>query len=439
MRISSFKKNVPIRLICLILGLIPSVTLAMPPCPDLNSKVSLENYRDALISSHLPTDNVVSINSCIKDSPIPQCLKRLKDWNLSRIPPEEPKNLKELLAFPAEILDSDGGIRADADAIAKAKGWPAVKYKMVDPGAGFGRSEYCMIEVPGKSFNPPLSYDRFINISLKSIDRDPDPNTNAPIDVAAGAGHSIVTVEHSKTSSKIFMGTHMQGSKTAAGDPFFCVACHPSGLRQISPLGYNTPSQGKFMSPENWKIVQKINADMDITQDDGPIDVAPSPPYEGASWGQSHPKKARTEQMIVECAKKSTSKNFRYGVQSAEFSSNPPIRWKKVAEAMDCESCHDGSMRGRLGEYANRTMINFKILGDKSMPHGMHEVSKGVEKDELNVNERIALAGCLEAEFTELQHSDGIYSWLSGVSCEPVTNEKAFNKILNHLVPAACP
>ena len=111
------------------------------------------------------------------------------------------------------------------------------------------------------------------------------------------------------------------------------------------------------------------------------------------------------------------------------FTSSPPVDWQKVSDAMDCQMCHNNERQGVLNSITSLDQIDFKILVDQSMPFGMHKnpLDQGENPsapvvDQLNPNERIALANCLKAEW-ELERTK-TKDYLKSVSCDPASAKK---------------
>jgi hypothetical protein len=244
-----------------------------------------------------------------------------------------------------------------------------------------------------------------------------------------------------------------------------CYECHPNGIREISPLGYglreSDVKDGKAMPPEQWKAVQEMNASMEHNtgfkmQDwgtytrNGRTEKLIDPEGEGPVVG---PVKPLTRKIIT---RPDGTKVIEYPTRTREFimgengeagcatgqtewdltdifgrppgktniyrlTDSPAINWRKVRDAMSCASCHNNRIRGSLNAGTRFSEIAFKILVDRSMPLGRHHnpLQQGDDAkdvvDELNDNERIALASCLYAEFQ--QEKNKIPDWLTEISC----------------------
>ena len=87
-----------------------------------------------------------------------------------------------------------------------------------------------------------------------------------------------------------------------------------------------------------------------------------------------------------------------------KLSASPLKDWKKVRNAMNCETCHNNRQRYSINISTDPATIDYKILTDQSMPLGMHQ--DPLERsdpslppfDTLSLDERISLANCLRAE-----------------------------------------
>ncbi len=256
----------------------------------------------------------------------------------------------------------------------------------------------------------------------------------------------------------------------ASGALGSCYGCHPNGLRAISPLGFHVNSdenqRGQVLPDNDWKAVQEMNNSMNSNMG-----------YRPPSWGQildgnGVPREllnpeglgpvigpvkpltrtnsaggmgatvfpTRTKEFIVGadglsgCANAVTEISVRDIFDRSAGKDNvykltrsPPIDWQKVSNAMKCATCHNNEIRGALNAKNSFSMIQFKILVDQSMPVGSHRnpldqqsTTRSVQ-DELNSNERIALANCLKTEFAqEQQHAD---DWLRQISCSNIAQQ----------------
>lgn len=496
-------------------------------CPKPDNDVELTNWRERLFTQFLahespnPRQFQSSVSECFPKK-IPACLVRAESYfgergqgtlfsrDVQLLDPEAKDDIRKQM--PKELLTSDSKdlnyvFRADVEKVAKDLGWPAVKYKSRHSG-GFDRqtSSLLMIEVPGASLNPPVTYDRFINIALPKDDHDdatePSPQKSMPdpkvLEADARGTYptttTMVTVDRSKTGpNKILFQRYYRNKQfysPATGEDVSnqCLSCHSSGLRPISPLGYGVDENEKQLSEADWGIVNKINTDMTslsggkmdwgkVKTRDGHVISAVDPNRYGAIIGPAVPLTknivfdkngkqtvtypTRTEDYIMGkkgmpgCATKYSHIslidifNREPGRKNIyEFTSYPPVSWRKVAEAMNCQSCHNGNYRGVLNAKTDMGMVKYKILVDKAMPDGMHMnplQNGGPNKsvtDDLNLNERIALANCLESEFWS--ESVNNFAWLTEVPCnehsKPDDAKKATNLFKRLIHPdLSCP
>jgi hypothetical protein len=87
-----------------------------------------------------------------------------------------------------------------------------------------------------------------------------------------------------------------------------------------------------------------------------------------------------------------------------KLSANPQINFEKVRNAMLCETCHNNRQRYAITDDTDSATVDYKILVDQSMPLGAHQdpmesrTRNGQPVDTLNLDERIALANCLQDE-----------------------------------------
>jgi hypothetical protein len=365
-------------------------------------------------------------------------------------------------------------------------------------------SSLIMIEVPGKSLKPPVDFDRFVNISIPkdkvNDDTEPVPQEKIPTPKELKKGKedyptvmTMVTVQHGSTTSapKIFFQKFNRHSdiyfpEDMNNTPGACYSCHSSGMRAISPLGYGVDEGERQLPPDLWNMVKKINTDMANAQGNstpnwgsinfrGTVASAIDPNRYGPVFGPSSPLTHKVSQdsngkdvisyptrekdFIMGtagkpgCASSNTTIDvtdiFKRGPGSKNiytFSSNPPIDPEKVAAAMDCQMCHNGNFRGVLTGQTSVDMIRFKILVDKSMPDGAHvnpmdnSSPTAHVKDELNPNERIALANCLVAEFnSELSNKR---EWMTEQPCDDnakAPTPKSATLILKMIQNPSCP
>jgi hypothetical protein len=204
------------------------------------------------------------------------------------------------------------------------------------------------------------------------------------------------------------------------------MGCHASPLRPISPVGYiNTTGREQPMTPEHQREVDAINevlaADRVVwgsytsngrehhrgpARDLMPLGFAP----------KNSP--TRKEEFLRNCSSGIGPTGYSgFGAYYAELPgiNQGNVNWEKVASAMNCTTCHaQGKIRGALTERFSRSEIRFKVLVDRSMP----------EDEDLNMDERLALVACLEAERNDPAVQDEWKKggrWMKTVSCTDTT------------------
>lgn len=366
--------------------------------------------------------------------------------------------------------------------ISEEKGWTAVRYKSrMSGGFDSQTANILMVYVPGEKFDQWLNFSTPAEATSDSdSDFDFVPSPQAPIhpdsfEPGSGAPRVFTMVSLNKATTDKQAEVFFQMFNREDRGPKFsprenqnisgCVSCHPNGLRAISPLGFHV-REGEQVLPEiDWKAVKIMNDAMDAgtggktvswrtanlenTNGETVKRAFYNPESHGPVIGPETPLNnlgTRTEAFImggtftngesaVGCFNKRTrieltdifdrppgSKNIY------SLSENPSIRWKKVSEAMNCASCHNGSKRSSLRGDDSQLWreVEFKILVDQSMPLGAHynpldsynneagNVNNPVV-DELTADERIALANCLQEEFS-LERKE-LAKWLSQKHC----------------------
>lgn len=365
--------------------------------------------------------------------------------------------------------------------IANDRGWPVVRYKSRHAG-GFdsGTPSLIMVLVPGDKVDPPVNYDRWLNFALpadfgadalKPLPQAPVPSTQAYAAEGAGTGQSLprtftmVSLDRrvgSEPGKVYFQKFFRNGS----GNPIFtpqsntgvtgCVSCHPNGLRAISPLGYHVRDGEEQLPEADWKAVELINDAMisgaggravswrnvivdSSTNVTKPLlntksrspSIGPSKPLNGVSrlkefiLGGTLPDgtqtsgcyNRRTHIDVTDIFGRAPGNKNIY-----DLSASPNVNWEKVADSMNCGSCHNDRTRGALNDYTSWSLIDFKILVDQSMPLGAHsnplELGSTDEpvQDDLTADERMALTNCLQAEY-ELERQQ-LLKWMTQDACQ---------------------
>jgi hypothetical protein len=462
----------------------PAPVTVSTPCPTALTADGLTQWRNSAIDSYGSSVSESGVNSWIhscfpEQNQVPACVNRISAYinrnagSNNRDPDYRTDPHRRL---PDELLVSGSDtfqyvLRGDIEAHAKELGWPVARYKSRHSG-GFDSEtpNLIMIEVPGSMLNPPVNFDRYINIAIVKDDHDdgntPTPQTNFPDPAALAASDNgryphittMVTVERGTREHKAELYYQMFNrsgnvySPSAPNNPLesSCVRCHPSGLRAISPLGYHVRAGENQLDPANWAQVKRINSDMAAGQRGGIMWTAPTDsegrPYPvidtkafGPIVGPSEPfsQNTRTKEFIVGADGTSGCQSLRSHVSVTDifgrppgrnnnysFTSSPPVDWQKVADAMDCEMCHNNEKQGVINSLTSWDEIDFKILVDQSMPNGAHKnpLDQGSDPatpvvDDLNLNERLALANCLKAEY-DLERTK-VKDWLKAVPCAP--------------------
>jgi hypothetical protein len=446
-----------------------------PSCPNVKNKSELENWKNAAaataakaspsglasVNNAVPKDNppdfsvALQIEQCFPQK-IPDCLQRIHSYSqpqgrdagelqetdedkLNRLPPPE-------FLAPGNTMGPNANFQLfqgtpgtpnykDIEEIAKAKGWPMVRYKSRLDGGFDLTPSLLMIRVEGASLTPPSDYDRYINIplpqdpgedKLPSSQVNPVPQTKIPSDYSkdivtsdpndrSGTAQlpkalSIISVKRAKGDSpaeyffNIFNrkpGTPFFKTREPAMSPVFCYACHANGLRAISPLGYDVTAaqqkNGQVLPDDLWKATREMNSAMLAENDDrlgtwgtvkdpqGKLRPVIDPVGLGPFYGPETPFSTgtRTQNFIVgedgksgcaySIAKIDTTDKRAPGRENV-YNLDPslPINWRKVRNAMSCASCHDNESHGSLNQATDTNHIHFKIVGSQSMPLGAH-------------------------------------------------------------------
>jgi hypothetical protein len=481
----------------------PTPTPIPTPCPTAITPDAINQWRNDVTTAMGNTLGNSAINAWIQScfpapAQVPFCVNRL-DKYLNRRNGQSNQDIDLTTdphrRIPDELLVSGSDtfqyvFRGDIEEQAKTLGWPVARYKSRHSG-GFdsGTPSLLMIEVPGSKMNPPVNFDRFINISLVKDDNEdgtnPTPQKHFPdaATLAADGGSyggtyphvlTMVTVEHGTRDAKArlyFQMFNRNGgvySPAAPNNPSGCVSCHPSGLRAISPLGYHVRAGETQLQPDNWFQVKQIDSDMTAgqrggiswgskTSDSGVVTPTLDTKYFGPVVGPSEPlsQGTRTKEFIVGTDGVSGCQNSRGTVSVTDifgrapgrnnvytFTSTPPVDWQKVSDAMDCEMCHNNERQGVLNELTSSAQIDFKILVDQSMPFGVHKnpLDQGTDPaapvvDDLNLNERIALANCLQAEWG--MERTKLREWLKQDSCSQSSAKNVKHHGMYARLPAA--
>jgi hypothetical protein len=216
-----------------------------------------------------------------------------------------------------------------------------------------------------------------------------------------------------------------------------CISCHASGLRAISPVGYHPDRHGWERHPDR-EAIKRLNETMSsYGQVEFPVagGEAVRLDYAGPPMGSKAPYHVnpdatssrdrfptRTTEFLKACAEggpRTISFSNNGPSETYTMSEEPKIRYGKLRRAMRCTKCHNGGVdeddRGiiisqgatnhpKLGFFGED--LRYKILFDQSMP----------PKEKLNMDERVALVKCLEAEA-----KFELTAWLKRDACDGST------------------
>ena len=405
-------------------------------CPKNQSKVEVEKYRSQLIDKVLngnfgsATD---SLDKCYGAS-LPSCLSEVKEYATLKsvdrsIPgnevapgygtstPVEGVTVSSPAQLPPEfqVKNSDGTPNSSAVQmppnildLGKKKGWKVLPYRTRSQGGFDNGGDLLLVVIPGKDKDIYIQTSPLSGHNNSEFD-DPKPK---PLNGNLSEGQGTMTVITMDKTQKPPVGQlHilLQGNGTVY--PWSnnlqvekCISCHSTPLRPISPLGYEATNLGEgHMSDADQKLVDEINKMMTPSHlswghklvQGKVVPVGPvhsSPPLGWAPVGDTS---TLSEDFIKSCA---TAQSFYYHQARGGFlykttlSQNPTFDYKKIAKAMNCVRCHDGSRQGYLGTYYANDNVGFKIIVDRSMPP-----EDGLE-DGLSNDERLALYSCLNRQ-----------------------------------------
>lgn len=426
---------------------------------------------------------VIEINQCFPVL-VPQCVQRTlsfaerndiatagTDGTIVNMPQKRPPDeIKDIVAGKYWIPDN-------IEQTAKDKGWTAVRYKSRHAG-GFDSEtpNLLMVYVPGDKVDPPVKFDRWLNFPLIKDDDEPAlglpqhprPKFGPPkreeyqtTGINYPSTFTMVSQDRAEATKPAVvyfqMFTRGSGAAFSPGGAVGlsgCVRCHPNGLRAISPLGYDLREGEESLADDDWKAVEYINRMMiegagykTPLWGDGVSQGVTKPLYRaarGPTMGPTTPVNgiSRTREFIMggvvngqqvqgcfnrhsvievkdifNRAPGMVVANYRF-----QLSAVPDINPDKVIAAMTCEGCHVNGQRWPLNDKTSYSQVQYKILGDQSMPYGLHRNpldagnDTGQVVDQLTKDERFALTNCLEAEF-ELEKAN-VKAWMTQDSCQ---------------------
>ena len=430
-------------------------------CPRSAAGAELLRWRDEAVVLATEGNDLEgvknSIERCYPNGVIPACLRDLYDYSRTTYTagsnhPEynDALTVRSERELPEEfwVKDEAGQVREgvfklphDLIRLADRKGWKVAAHKTRGQGGFQTGPNLLIIGIPG------ARHDIFMQIQLprdaeaEARRFEPEVKIDLPIPLrmdqyrteSTPATHpttlTLITVDKSKSPAvgQLRFLHRKPGTEefpwSNTGDYTSCQSCHVTPLRNISPVGY------KHTNGDEQRMTRKHEAEVD-----GVNNLMAS--HMGLSWGQvekgdkrivsfayspaSHPlgwapkdSRTRTAEFIASC--KTNMSNYTQSVRgpySASFSmtDSNSIRADKVAQAMNCTMCHNGSMRGPIGEHFSMNEVSFKVLVDRSMPPTMTD---------LTTDERLALVGCLQAERDAVKAEWAKRGeWMKKVSCQ---------------------
>ena len=430
-------------------------------CPVSASASDVSAWRDLAVQTHLVGDRntevLDALNRCFADGK-PACLSELTR-NVTPVDPALPgpdesgfdslDSLPDASLMPAEFqvktLDGSykpGVVRIPANLfeLAQDRGWIVSTYKTRSTGGFEHAPGLLIIAVPGPTTDVYLqiSVPEDTNATLTNNDPIPHPTFALPLTEeqfsSEGAGSQLPTVltvvsvdktRHPAVGRLRMMFRTNQTPEYAWTSAFrnvhSCQGCHGSPLRAISPRGYRvTNGDEKRMLPDDERSVDGINRMMnsygyvswgELEKNGRRLIAGPDEPEQPLGWAPlNSPTRQQAFIDLCKSARNSMSTSG-FGNYSASFTMGDPaaIRWEKVAGAMNCVGCHNGTYRGVLHTGFGSGEVMFKVMTDRSMPPG---------RDDLTLDERMALYSCLYAERDQVRdqwRSRG--EWLKKVQC----------------------
>jgi hypothetical protein len=436
-----------------------SARVVNPACPVDGKAATLTAWREKQIAklvggeSDGPDKVLADLKACFFNQ-VPKCMKGLESYahekNTRGGYPSGGTDEGSEGAFAANILKSEKDLppeflAKDASGrvipgevkipenimeIAKRKGWLTTTYKTRSTGGFDNAPNLFILVIPGER------KDIVMQIQLPTGGDNYDPVVTLPAGHAVTGQNTLTTITVDKTvtpnvgqlqlHNKDYDGNNYKWSKNVrdGGD---CISCHASPLRPISPVGYvNTTGREQPMTRQHQAEVDKIN---EVLARDRVVwgsytsegkEYHRGPPRDSQPLGFA-PKDSptRKEEFLRNCASGIGESTFSgFGAYEAALPAvdTSKIRWNKLAAAMNCTTCHgQGKVRGALTSHFSSSEIRFKVLVDRSMPE---------DEDDLNMDERLALVACLEAEREEPSVRDDWQQggrWMKGVACTDST------------------
>ena len=420
-------------------------------CPPSGTAANMTAYRDSVVESILSGDYAKansSLQRCVNGLQV-SCLSDAEYYlNLKRNPsmgrsapetdppgsrPVEGFTIKSVNDLPVPFRAENGQIKIPDNLaqVSQRNGWKTVSYKTRSTGGFDTAPNLTLIAVPGQD------KDIFLQISPPPADHvdyyNPEPQIRGGNIAQAQDVLTVITLDKTKNppvgqlrllEKDINTGNFKWSDRLHSRS---CTGCHTSPLRTISPVGYlTTNGSEQRMNPRTEETITEINEMMTGQASWGAYETSSGqvmrrgPPIESQPYGWAPQRSpTRTEEYLKSCSTQQTNFEFSAFGQytySSSMTSNPPINYGKLQNAMNCAYCHNGNVRGKLhADFSFNEMV-FKVLVDKSMPPG----------EDLNQNERMALLNCMRAEFRAVSgkwRESG--EWMKSAACTDQVNYRS--------------
>ena len=341
--------------------------------------------------------------------------------------PVEGYTIQSVEDLPKEFRAATDRVKLpdNLEQVSKSNGWKAVSYKTRSTGGFDTGPNLTLVAIPGNE------KDVYLQISPPRKEHvnffDPKPEIAGDNPSKGQKVLTIITVDKTKNPPVGQLrlltqgpdGNYVWNNKLRAQQ---CIECHSSPLRTISPVGYQTTVQGEGkMNPRDQKTVQEINEMMvgalswGAVKTSAGVEVRRGPAMESQPYGWAPQNSStRSNDYLRSCSQNKKTYSYQsitgpgtFTVQST-MSDSMSLDLNKVKNAMNCNYCHNGNVRGTLHKGFSFDEMTFKILVDRSMPPG----------EDLNTNERIALLNCLRAEYRDVSSQwDKSGEWMTRMAC----------------------